>query len=207
MQHTLLYAFVQNRCGLAVLSRRRGMITPRDRLTQLAQGSTQLALIRTVNRRLSNRLTCALQRRNMICHKLSSLNPYICRGKWDAGLTSQSSARPILQSVRPHSLQYLSLRNSSRQVNHRLSRSPVKYYPALPRLRPDSPPVTIHNLALDAKPSTFYSLPIFDALAPPANPVPVKKAHPLRCNQSPASSHPIPPVVVALNPASPDGGQ
>ena len=33
------------------------------------------------------------------------------------------------------------------------------------------PPVTIHHLPLDATRPSFYSLPIFDLLAPPANPV------------------------------------
>ncbi len=117
MQNTLLHALVQDRRGLAVLSRCRGMIALGNRLTQLPQCSTQLALVRAVHRGLSNGLTCALQRRNMICHKLSSLNPYICRGKWDAGQGLPDFDIPVRL---PQSLQYLSLRNSSPKVNQLL---------------------------------------------------------------------------------------
>jgi hypothetical protein len=74
-------------------------------------------------------------------------------------------------------------------------------------LLPVFPHVTIHHLPLDANFYSFYSLPIFGTLAPLANPVAVKKAHPLRCNQSPVSIHPISRVVRQFNPASSDGGQ
>ena len=70
------------------------------------------------------------------------------------------------------------------------------------------PYVTIHHFPLDANPSTFYSLRIFDALAPLANPVAVPKRTLCAATntlfpliQSPESFGP------AVNPASPDGGQ
>jgi len=50
----------------------------------------------------------------MICHKLSSLNPYICRGKWDAGSRPADS---LTSHGLPHSLQYLSLRKPCPSVN------------------------------------------------------------------------------------------
>ena len=72
----------------------------------------------------------------------------------------------------------------------------------------DSPLVTIHHLPLDANPSTFYSLRIFDTLAPLANPVAVtKRTFSAATNprfhliQSPESFGP------AVNPVPPDGGQ
>src|SRR5882757_7636447 len=106
MQNTLLHALVQDRRGLAVLGCCRSMVALGDCLTQLAQRPTQLALVRAVHRRLTNRLTCALQRLNMICHKLSSLNPYICRGKWDAGPKLAMLNRSELQSGPAHSCNF-----------------------------------------------------------------------------------------------------
>jgi hypothetical protein len=37
------------------------------------------------------------------------------------------------------------------------------------------PPVTIHEFPLDGNPCSFYSVPIFDTLAPLANPVAVPR--------------------------------
>ena len=92
----------------------------------------------------------------------------------------------------PHSLQYLSLRKSCPEVNR----------------RPVSPKTSIHHLALDAISSTFYSLPIFDALAPPAIPVAVTKRTLCAATNRPLQlieySQPFGP---AVNPASSDGGQ
>ncbi len=62
---------------------------------------------------------------------------------------------------------------------------------------------------LDANSITFYSLPIFDALAGSANPVVLLRRNSLRRHPMPALPHPknqsFDPVV--YNPASPDGGQ
>ena len=70
------------------------------------------------------------------------------------------------------------------------------------------PPVTIHQFPLDGNPCSFYSVRIFDTLAPLANPVAVPKAHHLRCNQSPVTFHPISQIVrYVFNPVPPDGGQ
>jgi hypothetical protein len=76
------------------------------------------------------------------------------------------------------------------------------------RPKPCSPSVTIHHLPLDANPSTFYSLRIFDTLAPLANPVAVTKrtlcaaTNPrFHLIQSPES------FGSAVNPVPPDGGQ
>jgi len=76
------------------------------------------------------------------------------------------------------------------------------------RPKPCSPSVTIHHLPLDANPSTFYSLRIFDTLAPLANPVAVtKRTFSAATNprfhliQSPES------FGSAVNPVPPDGGQ
>ena len=73
---------------------------------------------------------------------------------------------------------------------------------------PDSPSVTIHHLPLDVDPSAFYSLRIFDALAPLANPVAVSKrtlcaaTNPrFHLIQSPES------FCSVFNPVPPDGGQ
>ena len=70
------------------------------------------------------------------------------------------------------------------------------------------PLVTIHHLALDANPSSFYSLRIFDALAHLANPLAVTKRTP--CAATKPWSHLIQfpeSYGRAFNPASPDGGQ
>jgi hypothetical protein len=61
VQNALLHALVQDRRGFAVLGRCRGVVALGNRLAQQAQGSTQLALVRAVHRRLTNRLTCSLQ--------------------------------------------------------------------------------------------------------------------------------------------------
>jgi hypothetical protein len=194
----------------------------------------------------------------MICHTLSSLNPYCCRGKWDAGQGSTSNSLEQRKKSPPQSLQYLSLRNSSPKVNQLpsfnyhspkgiasarflllplplpfclssrqgsavavacscsyLSDSHPRRESAFrtPPLTPPTqhsfpPPVTIHHFPLDAILSTFYSLRIFDTLAPLANPVAVTKrtfraaTNPwFHLIQSPESFGP------AVNPASPDGGQ
>jgi hypothetical protein len=70
------------------------------------------------------------------------------------------------------------------------------------------PYVTIHHLPLDANPCTFYSLPIFDALAPLAISIAVTKRTLCAATkpwphliQSPESLYP------AVNPVPPDGGQ
>jgi hypothetical protein len=66
--------------------------------------------------------------------------------------------------------------------------------------------ITIHHLPLDANPSAFYSLPIFNALATSANSLPVTKR-----TQSAATyslSQLIQYMLVGpANPATPDGGQ
>ena len=68
--------------------------------------------------------------------------------------------------------------------------------------------VTIHHFPLDANPSTFYSLRIFDALAPLANPVAVPKR--TLC----AATDTLFPLIQSpesycrvFNPVPPDGGQ
>jgi hypothetical protein len=76
------------------------------------------------------------------------------------------------------------------------------------RPKPCSPSVTIHHLPLDANPSTFYSLRIFDTLAPLANSIAVTKR--TLC----AATNPRPHLIQspesfcsAVNPVPPDGGQ
>src|SRR5260370_1113398 len=78
-----------------------------NRLAQRTQRSAELALVGAVHRGFGLSLTCALQRGNMICHKLSSLNPHQCVG----GNGMQATGQP--SHSLPHSLQCLSLRNSS----------------------------------------------------------------------------------------------
>ncbi len=70
------------------------------------------------------------------------------------------------------------------------------------------PLVTIHHFPLDANPSTFYSLRIFDTLAPLANPIAVTKR--TLC----AATNPRPHLIQspesfcsAVNPVPSDGGQ
>ena len=119
VQHALLYALIQNRRGLAILCGGRGMVALGDRLPKQTQRTPQLAFIRAVYRGLYHGLTCALQRRNMICHKLFLSTRTYCRGKWDAGLTkAEGPARPEFSRGPPQSLQYPSLRNSHLPVNH-----------------------------------------------------------------------------------------
>ena len=88
--------------------------------------------------------------------------------------------------------------------------SPIPNPQLTPTTRPKlcSPSVTIYHLPFDANPSTFYSLRIFDTLAPLANPVAVtKRTFSAATNprfhliQSPESFGP------AVNPVPPDGGQ
>ena len=76
------------------------------------------------------------------------------------------------------------------------------------RPKPCSPSVTIHHLPLDANPDTFYSLRIFDTLAPLANPIAVTKR--TLC----AATKPRPHLIqssesfcLVFNPVPPDGGQ
>ena len=151
----------------------------------------------------------------MICHKLSSLNPYICRGKWDAGSRPADS---VSSHGLPHSLQYLSLRNSSPLVNHF---SPENHLPQPSRKHPihnrhgchDPIPAphskSIHHLPLDADQPTFYSSPIFDTrLALPAIPVAVKGRSQCATSQCPLYPSKTPKSIGhAINPAPPDGGQ
>ena len=73
MQHAFLHALIQDRRRRAVNLHQFALIALRNRLTQDAQRSPQLALVRAILRRLHNRLTRALQRRNMICHEIDSL--------------------------------------------------------------------------------------------------------------------------------------
>lgn len=201
VQNTLLDTLVQHRNRLTVGLTQRLCVAGSNRLTQRAQRAAQLALVGAVYRGLGLGLTCALQRRNMICHKLSSLNPYFGRGKWGAG-----QGRPI-HSL-PHSLQVLSLREPRPTVNtqslHR--RQHGHFRPSIPQL------AAILHLPLDAARGTFYSVPIFGTrLAPLAIPVAVssrkkRAAHRLQSQQ------PVSPLLclikrAVVNPASPDGGQ
>ncbi len=106
-------------------------------------------------------------------------------------------ARLGLSHGPPQSLQYLSLRNSTPQVNLTMSIFLVLLLPSRtpPRRKPPatvvSPLVTIHDLPLDAVLYKLYSVPIFDALAPLAISVAVQGRTPLRCNRLPAPIHPI----------------
>jgi hypothetical protein len=173
----------------------------------------------------------------MICHKLSSLNPYFCRGKWDAGpnqfkpgrpeLRSQLAALPAISkstelppSGQPPSFRRLCLVNltACRAVRCVLAFAFLVVIPEgdllLPLAFPQShkigasPKVSIHHLALDANPSTFYSLPIFDLLAPPANPVAFIKRTICAATLPRANSSKLSRLFgPAVNPASPDGGQ
>jgi hypothetical protein len=70
-----------------------------------------------------------------------------------------------------------------------------------------SPSVTIHHFALDANPTTFYSLPIFDALATLAIPVAVPKRTLRAATFSPSHLIQYSQTFGPFNPATPDGGQ
>ena len=187
MQNALLHALVEHRDGLAVRLAQRLRIALGDRFTQRAQRASQLALVGAVHRGLGLGLTCALQRRNMICHKLSSLNPYVGRGKWGAGYRPADTQPAAL----PASSKSTELPPNG-QPSHGLN---PRRFPTL-------------DLLLDAIPATIYSLPIFGTrLATLAIPVAVPRRTPrARRPQQPLS--PLPSLTLQpLNPASPDGGQ
>src|SRR5205807_5903546 len=80
--------------------------------------------------------------------------------------------------------------------------------PTTPDPRQLPPPVTIHQYPLDANPSPFYSVRIFDTLAPPANPVAVPRR--TICAATKAPPHFIQSAELlskVFNPVPPDGGQ
>jgi hypothetical protein len=70
------------------------------------------------------------------------------------------------------------------------------------------PAISIHHLVLDGHLSTFYSLPIFDELAPSAIPIAVLERTPCAATYCPSHFIQSPELTgQARNPASPDGGQ
>lgn len=75
----LLDALVEHRDGGAVGCTKGLGIAFGDGLAQGAEASTELALVCPVDRGLGLCLTCALQRRNMICHSELSSLPETCR--------------------------------------------------------------------------------------------------------------------------------
>jgi hypothetical protein len=207
MQNTLLHALVEHRNGLAVSLTQRCSVALGDRPTQRAQRSTQLALVGAVHRGLGLCLTCALQRGNMICHKLSSLNPYMCRGKWGAGRRSDTRPAKSQRATLP-----ATSKSTELQANGQPGKYPIFVTNAMILSRFPQPKRRYH-LALDAKLTTFYSLPIFDTrLAPPAIPVVVReRSHRAVRRSQPQQPLPHLPCLIKqqqlLNPASSDGGQ
>lgn len=69
------------------------------------------------------------------------------------------------------------------------------------------PPVTIHHFPLDGNRTTFYSLPIFDALAIRAIPVAVPKRTLRAATFSPPQLIQYSQTFGPFNPATTDGGQ
>ena len=70
VQDTLLNALVEDRDGLRVVGGDGLFVAGDDGLTQAAQAAAELGLVGAVGRGLGFGLTCALQRGNMICHRI-----------------------------------------------------------------------------------------------------------------------------------------
>ena len=196
----------------AVLGGRIGMVARRRSPHAGAQCATQLALVRAVHRGLSNGLTCALQRRNMICHKLSSLNPHICRenGMQDRKVQIRHLASHGLPKL-PAISKFTELRPSGQPClgqNTPISNercNPTRSHPTIP----PAPFKSIHICHLTPTLPRSTLQPIFDtSLALPAIPVAVKGRSQCATSQCPLIPYKTPKSTgQALNPASPDGGQ